>query len=185
MQKFKAAELQGDALQVGGIDGKVATITLNRPERKNPLTFESYAELGQLFRKLDPCERRQDRRRHRRRRQFLLRRRRARDHRSAGSDAGGRRHAGPARLHAHDRRARQGDAALPAADHRGGRRHLRRRRRDHRHGLRHADRHAAHQDRIPVRARRTGRRRHGRLLDPAAHHRPGPRLGAALHRPRR
>lgn len=27
----------------------VATITLNRPERKNPLTFESYAELRQLF----------------------------------------------------------------------------------------------------------------------------------------
>ena len=32
--------------------GKVATITLNRPEKKNPLTFESYAELGALFRKL-------------------------------------------------------------------------------------------------------------------------------------
>ena len=27
-----------------------ATITLNRPERKNPLTFESYAELGNIFR---------------------------------------------------------------------------------------------------------------------------------------
>jgi enoyl-CoA hydratase/carnithine racemase len=33
-------------------DGKVATITLNRPERKNPLTFESYAELRDLFRGL-------------------------------------------------------------------------------------------------------------------------------------
>jgi len=33
-------------------DGKVATITLNRPERKNPLTFESYAELRDLFRSL-------------------------------------------------------------------------------------------------------------------------------------
>jgi enoyl-CoA hydratase/carnithine racemase len=32
--------------------GKVATITLNRPERKNPLTFEAYAELGELFRKM-------------------------------------------------------------------------------------------------------------------------------------
>ncbi|MXP29271.1 enoyl-CoA hydratase family protein [Porphyrobacter algicida] len=31
---------------------KVATITLNRPERKNPLTFESYAELRDLFRAL-------------------------------------------------------------------------------------------------------------------------------------
>ncbi len=30
--------------------GAVATITLNRPERKNPLTFESYAELGNMFR---------------------------------------------------------------------------------------------------------------------------------------
>ena len=28
---------------------RVATITLNRPERKNPLTFESYAELRDLF----------------------------------------------------------------------------------------------------------------------------------------
>ena len=34
------------------VDGKVATITLNRPERKNPLTFESYAELRDLFRAL-------------------------------------------------------------------------------------------------------------------------------------
>ena len=30
----------------------VGTITLNRPERKNPLTFESYAELRDLFRTL-------------------------------------------------------------------------------------------------------------------------------------
>jgi enoyl-CoA hydratase/carnithine racemase len=33
-------------------DGKVATITLDRPERKNPLTFDSYAELRDLFRRL-------------------------------------------------------------------------------------------------------------------------------------
>lgn len=33
-------------------EGSVATITLNRPERKNPLTFESYAELRDLFRAL-------------------------------------------------------------------------------------------------------------------------------------
>ena len=32
------------------VEGKVATITLNRPERKNPLTFDSYAELRDLFR---------------------------------------------------------------------------------------------------------------------------------------
>jgi enoyl-CoA hydratase/carnithine racemase len=30
----------------------VGTITLDRPERKNPLTFESYAELRDLFRQL-------------------------------------------------------------------------------------------------------------------------------------
>jgi enoyl-CoA hydratase/carnithine racemase len=32
---------------------KVATITLSRPERKNPLTFDSYAELRDTFRALD------------------------------------------------------------------------------------------------------------------------------------
>ncbi|MEZ5887465.1 MAG: enoyl-CoA hydratase family protein [Paracoccaceae bacterium] len=31
---------------------RVGTLRLNRPERKNPLTFESYAELGALFRAL-------------------------------------------------------------------------------------------------------------------------------------
>ena len=33
-------------------DGRVATIRLNRPDRKNPLTFDSYAELRDLFRDL-------------------------------------------------------------------------------------------------------------------------------------
>ena len=33
-------------------DGPVATVTLSRPERKNPLTFESYAELRDTFRQL-------------------------------------------------------------------------------------------------------------------------------------
>ncbi|WAC22523.1 enoyl-CoA hydratase family protein [Blastomonas sp. SL216] len=33
-------------------DNGVGTITLNRPERKNPLTFESYAELRDTFRAL-------------------------------------------------------------------------------------------------------------------------------------
>jgi enoyl-CoA hydratase/carnithine racemase len=33
------------------VDG-IATVTLNRPERKNPLTFESYAELRDMFRGL-------------------------------------------------------------------------------------------------------------------------------------
>ncbi|MBL8343270.1 MAG: enoyl-CoA hydratase family protein [Rubrivivax sp.] len=34
------------------VHGKVATITLNRAERKNPITFDSYAELRDLFRQL-------------------------------------------------------------------------------------------------------------------------------------
>src|SRR5215470_4967467 len=34
------------------LEGKVATVTLNRPERKNPLTLESYAELRDTFRNL-------------------------------------------------------------------------------------------------------------------------------------
>jgi enoyl-CoA hydratase/carnithine racemase len=32
------------------VDGKVATLTLDRPDKKNPLTFESYAEIVDLFR---------------------------------------------------------------------------------------------------------------------------------------
>jgi enoyl-CoA hydratase/carnithine racemase len=31
------------------VEERVATVTLNRPERKNPLTFESYRELADLF----------------------------------------------------------------------------------------------------------------------------------------
>ena len=34
------------------LSSRVATITLDRPERKNPLTFESYAELCDTFRRL-------------------------------------------------------------------------------------------------------------------------------------
>ncbi|MEW5891206.1 MAG: enoyl-CoA hydratase family protein [Pseudomonadota bacterium] len=34
------------------VQGSVGVITLNRPERKNPLTFDSYAELRELFRRL-------------------------------------------------------------------------------------------------------------------------------------
>jgi enoyl-CoA hydratase/carnithine racemase len=34
------------------LDGRVGTVTLDRPERKNPLTFESYAELRDFFRAL-------------------------------------------------------------------------------------------------------------------------------------
>lgn len=34
----------------------IATVTLDRPERKNPLTFESYAELRDWFRDLPYCD---------------------------------------------------------------------------------------------------------------------------------
>ena len=69
------------------LDGKVATITLNRPERKNPLTFESYAELRDTFRDLVYADAVKAVVIDRRRREFLLGRRRARDHRPARGDA--------------------------------------------------------------------------------------------------
>jgi len=48
------SSLAGHAAQHFGfaLDAGVATITLDRPERKNPLTFDSYAELRDLFRAL-------------------------------------------------------------------------------------------------------------------------------------
>ncbi|MYM40138.1 enoyl-CoA hydratase family protein [Duganella qianjiadongensis] len=61
----KAQQLPGNRSQLGGyqashflfeVSGRVATLTLNRPERKNPLTFESYAELRDLFRALAYAE---------------------------------------------------------------------------------------------------------------------------------
>jgi len=48
---FKAADYQATHFK-WEVSGKVATITLNRPERKNPLTFDSYGELRDLFRNL-------------------------------------------------------------------------------------------------------------------------------------
>ena len=38
------------------LDDRVATVTLNRPEKKNPLTFDSYAELRDTFRHLASSE---------------------------------------------------------------------------------------------------------------------------------
>jgi enoyl-CoA hydratase/carnithine racemase len=52
---MKAAEIATKHVR-WQIEGKVATITLDRPERKNPLTFESYAELRDLFRQLVAVE---------------------------------------------------------------------------------------------------------------------------------
>lgn len=54
----KPHELPGNRQSLGAyqarhfsfrMEGSVALITLNRPERKNPLTFDSYAELRELF----------------------------------------------------------------------------------------------------------------------------------------
>jgi enoyl-CoA hydratase/carnithine racemase len=38
------------------VDGRVATVTINRPERKNPLTFDSYRELTDTFHRLRHVE---------------------------------------------------------------------------------------------------------------------------------
>ena len=118
---------------------RVATITLNRPERKNPLTFDSYAELVAIFRAAREDESVQA---------FVITGAGGnfssggdvlRDHRAAARSATPR----ASGLHAHDGRLGQGDARLPAADRRGDRRRLRRRRRHPRHGVRPADRHGA------------------------------------------
>jgi enoyl-CoA hydratase/carnithine racemase len=49
--KLLAADLTPESFQ-WIVDGPVATVTLSRPERKNPLTFQSYAELRDTFRAL-------------------------------------------------------------------------------------------------------------------------------------
>ena len=49
--KLLAADFRPTSFQ-WQVDGPVATVTINRPERKNPLTFESYAEMRDTFRAL-------------------------------------------------------------------------------------------------------------------------------------
>jgi enoyl-CoA hydratase/carnithine racemase len=44
LSQYKARHVRLD------VAGKVATLTLNRPDKKNPLTFESYAEIANIFR---------------------------------------------------------------------------------------------------------------------------------------
>jgi enoyl-CoA hydratase/carnithine racemase len=44
LRTFKAAHVRFE------VDDKVATLTLDRPEKKNPLTFQSYAEVVGIFR---------------------------------------------------------------------------------------------------------------------------------------
>lgn len=40
----------------GRAEGKVVFITMLRPERKNPMTFESYAEMRDTFRQIDEAD---------------------------------------------------------------------------------------------------------------------------------
>jgi enoyl-CoA hydratase/carnithine racemase len=49
--QVRAADLHPTSFD-WAVDGKIARVTLSRPERKNPLTFESYAELRDTFRQL-------------------------------------------------------------------------------------------------------------------------------------
>ena len=44
LRAYKAAHVRFE------VANKVATLTLDRPDKKNPLTFESYAELADIFR---------------------------------------------------------------------------------------------------------------------------------------
>src|SRR3954465_1167993 len=122
--------------------GGVATVTLNRPERKNPLTFESYRELTDFFRACAMDDEVKA---------IVL------------SGAGGNFSSGGDvfeiigplvkmntkgltaftrmtgdLVQARARGSGQGDARLSATGHRRGRRHLRRRRRDRRDGFRYA-----------------------------------------------
>src|SRR5690606_27975136 len=56
--RMKAADYRAQHF-LWSVQDRVATLTLNRPERKNPLTFESYAEMRDLFRGLihaDDCK---------------------------------------------------------------------------------------------------------------------------------
>ena len=162
----------------------MATITLNRPERKNPLTLESYAELRDLFRNLQYAD----------------------DIKNVVITGAGGNFCSGGDVHEIigplvEMQRKDDMAGLLAFTRMTGQ--LVKEMRacpqpivaaidgicagagcDHRHGLGFARRHGAQQGRVPVRARRPCRRRHGRLRHPAAHHRPRPRLGAALHRPR-
>ncbi len=55
MYKLKAADWKPEHFG-WEVKDNVATVTLNIPDRKNPLTFESYAELRDMFNKLQYAE---------------------------------------------------------------------------------------------------------------------------------
>ena len=52
MKKILAADLKPEHFR-WEVEDRVATITIDRPERKNPLTFDSYGELRDTFRALE------------------------------------------------------------------------------------------------------------------------------------
>src|SRR4051812_24398023 len=49
---YAGYEAQHFGWHIDGVNRKVSIVTLDRPDKKNPLTFESYAELRELFRGL-------------------------------------------------------------------------------------------------------------------------------------
>ena len=51
MNKISGAELAPEHFD-WRVDGRVGTLTIDRPDRKNPLTFQSYAEIRDTFRAL-------------------------------------------------------------------------------------------------------------------------------------
>jgi len=55
MYKVKAAEWKPEHFN-WKVEDRIATVSLRRPERKNPLTLESYAELRDTFHKLQYAE---------------------------------------------------------------------------------------------------------------------------------
>ncbi len=55
MYTLKAAEWRPEHFKLE-VKDRVATVTLNRPDRKNPLTFESYAELRDTFHRFQYAE---------------------------------------------------------------------------------------------------------------------------------
>ena len=52
MTRTKGADLAPEHFD-WKVDGKVGTLTIDRPDRKNPLTFQSYAEIRDTFRALN------------------------------------------------------------------------------------------------------------------------------------
>ena len=161
------------------IEGSVATIILDRPERKNPLTFESYAELVGIFRAAgdDPHVK-----------VFVLT--------GAGGNfsSGGDVHEIIAPLIEMDtvglmkftkmtgelvkamRACPQPIVAAIDGICAGAGCH-------HGDGVRHQDRHAGGEGRISVQPRRPRRLRHGRLRHTPPHRRTGARLRTSLYRP--